>query len=407
MRVTTNLIFDQNLRAINYSQGSLSDIQTQLASGKKLLRPSDDPVGASQVIRLTEELDKIEQYQRNNDLVTNALELQETSLRSLNDVLNRARVLTVQSGNGILSAPDKQALGAEIEQLRNQVIDLMNTQNSSGEYIFSGYQSATQAFEFNPTATTDLIKFVGDDGTNTAQLSDSVTIQSTSSGKSVFEDVRARLNFAVSNAIGTTIESYGIKNQGSFDQFHQQNFDPAIPANNNFRFSVTAANQLEVTNIGTGALVETLPFATGELVSFNGIEFTASGITGDSFDILLNRPEKTNVAETLHNMFLALNDPSLSPQQFSSIIDDTLVGIDNGLNKMARENSSIGARLNIALSVRSTQLDAEIANQKARSAIEDVDYARASTEFSKQETALEAAFASFPRIANLSLFNYL
>jgi flagellar hook-associated protein 3 FlgL len=79
MRVTTNLIYDQNLRAINNSQSSLSDIQTQLATGKKLLRPSDDPVGASQVVRLTEELDKITQYKRNVDLETNNLELQETS----------------------------------------------------------------------------------------------------------------------------------------------------------------------------------------------------------------------------------------------------------------------------------------------------------------------------------------
>lgn len=407
MRVTTNLIFDQNLRAINYSQGSLSDIQTQLASGKKLLRPSDDPVGASQVIRLSEELDKIDQYKRNNDLVTNALELQETSLRSLNDVLNRARVLTVQAGNGILSSADKQALGAEVEQLRNQVIDLMNTQNAGGDYIFSGYQSATQAFEFNPTASVDLIKFVGDGGTNSVQLSDSVIMQSTSSGKSVFEDVRARLDFSINNTVGVSIESFRIKNQGSFNQFHQQNFDPTSAPNNDFRFAITGANQLEVTNIGTGALIDTLPFSTGELVSFKGVEFTVAGNPGDSFDISLNRPEKTNVAETLHNMFLALNEPSLDAQQFSSIIDDTLVGIDNGLSKMARENSSIGARLNIAQSVRSAQLDAEIANQKARSAIEDVDYARASTEFAKQETALEAAFASFPRIANLSLFNYI
>lgn len=407
MRVTTNLIFDQNLRAINTSQGSLSDIQTQLASGKKLLRPSDDPVGASQVIRLTEEIDKISQYQRNNDLVTNALELQETSLRTINDVLNRARVLTVQAGNGIMSQADKQALGSEIEQIRNQVVDLMNTQNASGEYIFAGFQSATQAFEFNPTATDNHIRFVGDDGTNSVQLSDSVTIQSTSTGKTVFEDVRARLNYSVDNAVGATIETSKIKNQGSFDAFHQQNFDPANPLNNEYQFRITGANEVEITNIGSGLVIETMPFVSGELISFNGAEITANAVPGDSFTLSLNRPEKTNVAETLHNLFLALNDSTLSQDEFNSRIDDTLVGIDNGLNKMARENSSVGARLNIAQSVTGSLLDAEIANQKARSSIEDVDYAEASSEFAKQETALEAAFASFPRIANLSLFNYI
>lgn len=407
MRVTTNLIFDQNFRAINNSQGQLSDIQTQLATGKKLLKPSDDPVGASQVIRLTEEIDKISQYKRNNDLVTNALELQETSLRSINDVVNRARLLAVQSGNGILSEADKQALGSEIEQLRNQVVDLMNTQNASGEYIFSGYQSASQAFEFNPTADDNHIRFIGDNGTNSIQLSDSVTIQSTTSGKTLFEDVQARLDFSFSNVNGVTFDDYSIKNQRTFDQFHKTNFDPANPANNEYQFDVISANQIQVTNVGTGVVVDSLSFEAGEIVTFQGVELTMQANSGDSFQLDLNRPKKTNLAETLHNFFIGLNDPNLNPQEFSTIVDDTLVGIDNGLTKMARENSSVGARLNIAESVEGSLLDAEIANEKARSSIEDVDYAFASSEFAKQETALEAAFASFPRIANLSLFNYI
>lgn len=407
MRITTNLIFDQNFRAINNSQSELSDIQTQLASGKKLLRPSDDPVGASQVIRLSEEINKITQYKRNNDLVTNALELQETTLRGINDVANRARVLTVQSGNGILSSADKQAVGAEIEQLRNQVIDLMNTQNASGEYIFSGYQSASQAFEFNPADTTNPIAFVGDNGTNRVQLSDSVTIQSTSSGKTLFEDVRARLNFSLSNVSGVSFDDYQIKNQGSFDAFHSANFDAGVPANNQYRFDIVSPSQIQVTNVGTGVAVETLPFESGKVTTFNGVELTVQGSPGDSFQIDLNRPTKTNLAETLHNMFVALNDSSLSQQQYTAKINDTLVGIDNGLTQMSRESSSVGARLNIAESVEGTLLDAEVANEKARSSIQDVDYAYASSAFAKQETALEAAFATFPRVANLSLFNYI
>ncbi|MGB3724960.1 MAG: flagellar hook-associated protein FlgL, partial [Glaciecola sp.] len=383
MRITTNLIYDQNLRAINTSQGSLSDIQTQLASGKKLLRPSDDPVGASQVIRLSEELDKITQYNRNNDLVTNALELQETTLRGINEVANRARVLTVQSGNGILSAADKQAVGAEIEQLRNQVIDLMNTQNASGDYIFAGYQSGSQAFEFNPTLDSNRISFVGDDGTNSVQISDSVTIQSSTSGKTLFENVRDRLNFSVDNVSGVTFDDYQIKNQGTFDVFHNSNFDPVNSANNQFRFEIVSASQIQITNVGTSALVETLPFTSGDTISFNGVEFTPQGSVGDSFDINLNRPSKSNLAETLNNMFLALNDSTLNEQEFSSIVSDTLVGIDNANSQMARENSSVGARLNSAQSVKSSLLDAEVANEKARSSIEDVDYAQASSDFAR------------------------
>ena len=408
MRITTNLIYNQNLRSIDTNQGNLVDIQQQLASGKKLLRPSDDPVGAAQVIRLTEQLDKITQYQRNSDLATNSLEQQETALRSIGDVVNRARVLTVQSGNGILAPADRKAIGAEIEQIRNQVLGLMNTQNTSGEYIFAGYQSSTQAFEFNPSATGEKVSFLGDDGENQVQISDRLKIQSSSSGKSIFQEAFARLNFQVTaQSAGLSVSTAKINQQGTFDDFHKQNFDPVNAANNQYRFDVLPGNQVSITNVGSGNVVSTQAFESGQALSFAGMELNFTGAAGDSLEINLNRPEKKNLAETLHNMFIALSSDSISESDFVNVIDDTLVGLDNGLEKMALETSSIGARLNIAQALKEANLDSEISLQTARSKIEDVDYAKASTEFAKQETALQAAFQSFPRVTNLSLFNYI
>lgn len=408
MRVTTNLIYNQNLRNIDTNQGNLVDIQQQLASNKKLLRPSDDPVGAAQVIRLTEELDKITQYNRNNDLTTNALELQETALRSINGVVNKARVLTVQSGNGILASEDRKAIGAEIEQIRNQVLDLMNTRNASGEYIFAGYQSSSQAFEFNPSATGSKVSFLGDDGENQIQISDSVKIQSTSSGKSIFQEVFARLNFDITATSGVTVETARVNEQGTFDKFHKANFDPVNPLNNQYRIEVAAAgDQVNVINIGTGDVISTQAFESGETIRFAGLEVNFEGGAGDSMEISLNRPEKKNLAETLNDMFIALTSEDISETDFVNVIDDTLVGLDNGLEKMSLESSSIGARLNIAQSIKESNLDNEIALSAARSSIEDLDYAKASIEFAKQETALQAAFQSFPRVSNLSLFNYI
>jgi flagellar hook-associated protein 3 FlgL len=408
MRVTTNLIYNQNLRSIDTSQGNLVDIQQQLATGKKLLRPSDDPVGAAQVIRLTEELDKITQYQRNNDLTSSSLEQQETALRTINGAVNRARVLTVQSGNGILGAPDRKAIGAEIEQIRNQVLDLMNTRSASGEYIFSGYQSSSQAFEFNPSATGDKVSFLGDDGENQIQISDSVKIQSTSSGKSIFQEVFARLNFNVTaQSAGVSVATAKIGEQGTFDNFHKQNFDPVNAANNQYRFDILPSDQVSVTNVGTGNVVSTQAFESGQSVRFAGMELNLTATAGDSLEINLNRPEKQNLAETLNDMFIALTSDSISGADFVNVIDNTLVGLDNGLEKMSLEVSSIGARLNIAQSIKEANLDSAITMQSARSSIEDVDYAKASTEFAKQETALQAAFQSFPRVANLSLFDYI
>ncbi|WP_100642163.1 flagellar hook-associated protein FlgL [Alteromonas facilis] len=407
MRISTNQIFDQNIRSILDNQRGLSDTQQQLATGKRINKPSDDPVGAAQVVRLTEELDKITQYQRNNDLLASTLEQQEAVLRGINNAVNRARVLVIQSGAGFTTDADRKAIGAEIEQIRNEVLDLMNAQNASGEYIFAGFQSESQAFQFNPTASGNKISFVGDGGTNNIQLSDSVTVQSSTSGQTVFENVLARYNFTVSANAGVTFEEKLVAQQGTFDNFFKDNYDPVTPANNDFRFTVLAGNQVEVSNVGTGAVLDTLNFQPGEKISYEGMDFTFDGAVGASFDITLNTPEKKNLAETLNDMFLALTDDDLAGIDFKEAINDALVGIDNGLEQLSLENSSLGGRLNVAQSIQETNLDLEIANKAARSAIEDVDYAKASAEFAKQETALNAALATFPRVTSLSLFDYI
>ena len=83
------------------------------------------------------------------------------------------------------------------------------------------------------------------------------------------------------------------------------------------------------------------------------------------------------------------------------------MGVDNGLKSLANAQSALGGRVNVAESVFESNLDLEIANKSARSTIEDVDYAEAVSELSKQETALQAAQATFSRVTGLSLFDFI
>ncbi|GAA0857135.1 flagellar hook-associated protein FlgL [Aliiglaciecola litoralis] len=406
-RISTNQLYDRSIDAITRNQGSLSDVQQQLSSGKKLLRPSDDPVGAAQVVRLTEDLDKITQYKRNNTLLQNSLEQEEVVLKNINNALDRARVLMIQSGNGVYDKTDLQAIGIEIGSIRDEIFGLMNSQNSNGEYIFAGYQSQTEAFSYDPSSTDKKYTFAGDDGFKKIQVSDAVTIQSNSSGKTVFEDVQARLNINVTARVGVSSLSSRITEQAAFDQFHKQNYDAVTPANNQFRATVLAGNQIRIDNIGTGATISTQNFESGKPFVFKGISFDVNAAPGDTFDFELNKPEKKNIAETLNDFFIALNDASLSDTDFSKAIADGLVGLDNGAKKLANATSSLGGRLNVAQSVLESNLDLEIANKSARSVIEDVDYAEAVSELSKQETALQAAQATFSRVTGLTLFDYI
>ncbi len=407
MRISTNQFFNRNLDAIMENQRKLADTQEQLATGKRINRPSDDPVGAAQVVRLTEELANIDQYKQNNGLFVSRLEQQETVLSSINDAANRARQLIQQAGSGVLNQADRRAIGSEIQQIRDEVLDLMNAQDPTGDYIFAGFQADSPAFSFNPAASGNAVRFEGDSGTNSVKLSDSVTLRSTTSGQDVFENVIAPQGFSVTGSTGATVSDSDVANQDAFDSFFNANYDGFTPANNDFQLAIQAGGQVQLTNVTSGAVIDSVDFISGEPFTIQGMSFTVSGTAGDTVDFSLNKPEKRNIAETLHDIYQALAVDDETGDTLRKSLQGAISSIDAATEKVSAEISSIGGRQNVAASVFETNLDLEINVRTARSNIEDTDFAEASAEFARQETALNAALQTFPRIANLSLFNFL
>lgn len=407
MRISTGQLYDRTIQSVLDNQADLSDVQQQLASGKKLLRPSDDPVGTAQVIRLTEEIELINQYKKNSNLLVNSLEQEETVLKSVNTAVDRARVLMIQSGNGIVGTDDRKALAIEIGQIRDQIFDLMNSRNPAGEYIFAGFQSASPAFVFNPSAVGDKYSFVGDSGANQIQVSDSVSLQVNNSGFDVFENVLSRLKSSISGSVGATDVSLNVQGQTAFDRFYEANYDAVTPANNEFQISILSATQAQVTNVGTGAVLDTVDFSSGSAVLYKGLEFNITGTPGDTVNFQLEPPEKRNIAETLNDFVIALNNENIANIDFDEALTDALAGVDNAFVNMANSISKIGGRRNTADSVFAANLDLEISNKAARSNIEEVDYAEAVSELSRQETALQAAQATFARVTGTSLFDFI
>lgn len=402
MRISNNQIFDRAINGVIDNQIGLSETQLQLSTGKKLITPSDDPVGAASVLRLTEELDQITQYNRNNTLLQNSLSQEEAVLSNITSSSNRARSLVLQAGNGINSDEDRVAIASELEQIRDEIFDLMNSQDADGNYIFAGNQADSPAFTFDSTATGNRYVFQGDDGQNKIQLSNNVTVANGDSGKDVFENVLARLDGTVTGGTGTATVT--ISQQNAFDSFHKANYDAVTAANNVFTGTVNGAGT-QITFDDPDAT--TVNFTSGEPFIFQGVEFTMTGGAGDTIEFTLSQPEKKNLAVTLDEIVTALNDSSVTGDALQEALSDALVGLDNGMKQVSNTVSSIGGRINIAESVYESNLDLEIANKDARSQIEDVDYAEAISELSKQETALQAAQQTFGRVTNLSLFDYI
>jgi flagellar hook-associated protein 3 FlgL len=407
MRISTGQLYDRSIQSVLDSQANLSDIQQQLSSGKKLLRPSDDPVGAAQAIRLTEEIEQINQYKKNSNLLINSLEQEETVLKSVNTGIDRARVLMLQSGNGIVGSDERKAIATEISQIKDQLFGLMNSRNPAGEYIFAGYQSSSPAFGFNPSAAGNKYSFEGDGGENKIQISDTIKQQMNNSGLDVFENVLSRLTSSISGSVGATDVSLNVQQQSAFDKFHKANFNAITPVNNHFQISILSSSQAQITNLGSGAVLDTVDFSSGSAFLYKGLEINITGTPGDTVNFQLESPQKKNIAETLNNFVNALNNENIADSDFDRALSDVLAGVDNSMTSIANAVSKLGARRNITDSVFASNLDLEISNKTARSKIQEVDYAEAVSELSRQETALQAAQATFSRVTGTSLFDFI
>ncbi len=159
MKVSTNLYFDRASTQLATVQSSLSKTQEQLSTGKQITKPSDEPDKASLVTRLESELARQESYQSTLSTVEIKLSTQETALRNVSDVMYRIKELTVQANSDTMGKLDRESIAVEIESLRDQVLSLANTQDTSGNYIFAGSRVTEPSFGLNSQG---LIDYQGD-----------------------------------------------------------------------------------------------------------------------------------------------------------------------------------------------------------------------------------------------------
>jgi len=184
MRVSTSQVFRNGVESIQRSQQDLSRTQLQLGSGKRILSPSDDPSGAVQSLQLTSAAGKLEQYERNALSVTQRLRSTETVLTSVVDGLQRVRELVVQGNNGSQTNETRAMIAGEIAQVREELLQLANSQDANGEYLFAGLSSWTQPFEV--VDANGKVGYEGGDGSRSVQISAVRYVPVGDPGRSVF-----------------------------------------------------------------------------------------------------------------------------------------------------------------------------------------------------------------------------
>jgi flagellar hook-associated protein 3 FlgL len=280
MRVSTSQIYDIATISMRNSQNAVIKTQEQIATGKRILTPADDPVAATTILQIKEELARTQQYNKNIDIAENNLALEETTLKGVMTLVQRMQELAVAAGNtAVMTSADYQALAAEVESRIQELTSLQNTRNASGQYIFSGYQGDVQPFTVDGAGQ---VTYHGDEGQLRLQASSTVTVAVSDSGRRLFMDIPSAHNTFVTSAAASnraappaSISIGQVYDQDAFDAFFPENL--VITFNDPNSVSPPGSN-FTVSERGTGRqLLVNQPYTTGQAIEVAGIRFSITG----------------------------------------------------------------------------------------------------------------------------------
>lgn len=419
MRIATGHIYNIARNSMADASEAVVKTQEQISTGQRILNPSDDPVASTKILALNNELESIVQYQNNINAAKDNLTAQESILSSINNLIQRVQEIAIQAGNtATLSTSEYSALANEVDSRLDELKNMMNTQNASGEYIFGGYKSASAPFSGDGLTG---FTYHGDEGQQYIKIANGTTIAATDSGKDIFVDIKSD-NFSVNTSVNPANRSVPalsisigqIVDQEAYDEFYPEDMKITFNADTNL---VPAAKNYTITERSTGrVIVEDQPYASGAEIIVHGVSVKISGnpvssspgYAGDS--LFIDSTQKQDILTTLSRFSEAMTSydgTSETRDVLDGAIASTLNNLTNAQTSVLEATSTIGARMNTLESTEDLHYDSELVTNDLLSQLQDLDYAEAATRLSAQILVLEAAQSSFVTISRLSLFNQL
>ena len=397
MRVSSQSVFNNSITTLQRLADSLATKQEQIANGRRIQRPSDDPVGSAQALDLRQSIASLDQSVRNANLAENRLRLEEDVLANAGEVIQRVRELSLQAANATQTNETRANIAVELRQRLDELLAFANTRDAEGEYIFSGFQTDTEPFSRSGGS----FVYNGDSGQRLVGLGDSRQIAESDPGIDVFGRVReGNGRFVVAPAAANT--GTAVADESSVTDAAAYDYD-----NYTIRFSAPGA--YDVLDAG-GALVTSGAFSGGDAIAFNGVQVTISGSPAAGDEFTLAPSANTNVFAVIDNLVTALELKRGTPADVAALgneINAAINGLDQAFTNVLDTRTRVGSRLSVIESQRDGNENTKLILQDSLSRIEDLDYAEAISQLTQQAAALEAAQQSFVKIQGLSLFNYL
>ncbi len=409
MRLSTLQITQRGIQDMQRIGQDVADTQEQIASGRRILRASDDPVGASRIVALRREIAARETYIRNTEVVETRLAEEENILGQVIDVVQRVQELVLQAGSGALALADRQYIAAEIHSRQEELAELMNARGADGKYLFAGGKGDTQPFVLDGRD----VLYEGDEGQRSLQVDSNLFVPFSDSGKALFMDIASVApTFQVeahpaNQSQDVDIHALRVVDADLLAEFAPEDlvieFQPLACGGGQANFTVRQLSDNRL--VGTA----NSPFTAGVPIDAQGMQFSIDGVPQEGDRFVVRTTHTQSLLETVGNVARDLSgiDESATPEAFRTMIDKTIANLNSAQDNVLQARSEIGARMNSVAATHDFHEEQNLATQALVSKVRDLDYAEAVSRLSFQSFVLEAAQQSFVRVSRLSLFNAL
>ena len=427
MRVSNKLFNEQQVRAFQSMRSDMQGIQEKIASGNKINRASDDPMGAVNLSAAREQQTLIEQFSKNSDLANMRLDLSDKTLDEMTTVLTRMTELTATAGNGVYDGFGHQAILNELKQLSEVALGLANTTDSMGRPLFAGRSAVDVPFTKNVDGT---VAYNGDRGQHSVQVSESLTTLTGIDGGSAFMRVETpngrRSVFEVIQSAMNSIET-GAQIKGQATGGNKTRLDFTLPSKTetwSFTLSGNAgASQItaEVARDNLGALVTEI----NRFTSQTSVSAEIDAATGDMIltditegeikieDISISGQDSASEKLTSYVEFtkldgsLAAIGPTVKMTDRDQLIAYNISSMSAAMDSISNKRSLIASQMSKNGMQKDVLEGMKLIVDRDVSKLNDTDLAEMITKLQGQMTNLEAAQAAFSKIGQQSLFDYL
>lgn len=413
--------YDNAVHNLSNRQSTLSQMQENLTSGKKVVRASDDPTGAAQAERALNRISRIATDQRALESQRSAIIMAESTLGDVTDALQSFRELVVSAGNGTHTAAERQTIAGQLSGLRDQIFSLSNRTDANGQPLFGALGSTKTPFVGPQTATPNYT-FNGLPGQTT---SSEVAIPIALNGENAFMLQPARdgtftqivslaalpANRTLTPGAVTVDDATLVTGSG-----YEVKFTYVGPGLSGVTGSATATYDINELPPYAGAT----PFtSTGNVMPDfpygSPVTIPVTGIPGISFNIVGTPAQDDSVAvkPSPTSLFGILDDAiseiggATSPGGAAQAVNKALGNIDIGMNRVSAVRGQAGDLLNRADRITTDQSKRSIQMEADRSRAEDLDMVKGISDFQNQQTGFQAALQSYAQVQKLSLFNFI